>query len=269
MPSDRSDLRSRTLGAIRAAPIKGAQQLPSAKPMRPVPAPRNDDVDRAYWYDPGVEAPRMRGGYRPVDDQLYRIPTGEERSGADPQVPVWATGNLPPWNAPPFWGIPFSRDFELCVPTYEQEYTIGQITTGDMEMWVLKSVSYNLTSGLGQYELFEWKIYRSGAPRVTWEDMTIDPTTFDPSRRFVFAGDTAPLLVEERIDRARDARFTIKARGIVDLAGNSNHMPGDPIVPSANFRLTVNGWIAPLRENVDGGPRPTDLGLLGNLPGAF
>lgn len=234
--------------------------------VREVPTPRNDDVDLYYWRDPGVPTPPRRGGYRPVDNQLFRIPTAEEVDGDDAQIPFWATGNCPPWNCPPYWAIPFSETFEVCVPTYEQEYTIGQINTGDMEMSTLKSVSYEVTTGLGQYELFEFKSYRGGQLRATWEDMTVDPTTFDPSERYAFAGHNKPLLLEDRVDRARNMRFTVKARGIVNLAGTSIHSPGDPITPSANFKLVVHGWVAPLRHNVDGAPRPTDLGNMGFIP---
>ncbi len=86
MPSDDRLMRGAIRGAMR--PLENpARELPAARPMRPVPPPRNDDVDLYYWRGPGAEAPR-RGAYRPVDNQLFRIPTGTERSGDDPQVPL-------------------------------------------------------------------------------------------------------------------------------------------------------------------------------------
>lgn len=233
--------------------------------MRPADVDRrSDDVDLYWWRGPGVPEPEPRGGVKPVDDYLYRIPTAEEVDGDDPQMPLWLTGSCPPWNCPPFWSKPIHSNFEACVATYEDEVTIGRLPVGEMDMAIIRSISYHL-EGLQQYELFEIKLYRQGTPRVVVEDMLIDPTTVNPSQRYAFAGDVRPLPVRDLVDRGRTLRITAKIRGLVDLAGNSNKSPGDPIA-QCNVRVTVNGWTAPIRRNVDGGPRPVDLGNMGFVP---
>lgn len=237
-----------------------ARKLPQARPMTPAPVEQqNLDVDRAYWYTHAPVPPRQ-GRYEAEDDTLYRIPTQEEAPpGANPQNRAWVTGNLPVWNEPGYWSTPFEETYTVCVPTWEEEYQVGTLISPEMSITVIESVSYECISGLAQFDIFEWALYRPGKV-AQWEDMIIDPLTANPSLRHVFAGHVRPLPLIHRVDRGQTAWFTVKARGIVDLAGLSNHNPGDPLIPNANFRLNVQGWRTQLRRNVDGGPRPTDLG---------
>lgn len=237
------------------------QQLPQQKPMQPADVDRrSDDIDLMYWRG-SVPVPPRRGEWPEEDDQLLKIPTKQmEPVGEDSPQPIWVTGNLPGWNAPNFWAKPFEYTFTRCVPTWEEEYPIGIFTTPDMNMTIIRSVSYDVISGLDQFDLFEYKMYSSGHLKATWEDMTIDPASAAAAQRYVFSGDTIPLRLDWLVDRNKTCRFTIKARGLVDLAGASNHAPGDPINPNAHFRLNIQGYIATLRRDVDGGPRPDDLG---------
>lgn len=242
-----------------------AQQMPQQRPIRPADVDRrSDDIDRQYWR--GSSPTPVRKGFWPMeDDQLLKIPTKQmEPVGEDAPMPVWMTGSQPAWNEPNFWSKPFEYTFVRCVPTWEQEYNIGQFQSPEMGMTVIQSVSYEVISGLTQFDLFEFKMYSGGSNKATWEDMTIDPFVATPARRYVFSGDTIPLPLTWRVDRDKICRFTVKARGLVDLAGVSNHAPGDPINPNAHFRLNVQGYIATLRRNVDGAPRPDDLGLMEN-----
>lgn len=235
--------------------------------MAPAPVEiQNQDLDRAYWYSSTPVAPR-EGRYEHEDDVLYRIPTQQqEPAGAEPQNHAFVTANLPVWNHPNFWTEPFEQSFTLCVPTWEEEYDLGTIFPPPaLAMLSIQSVSYECTSGLNQFDVFEFAYYRGGKLAV-FEDMIIDPVTANPSERHVFAGHVRPLGLIHRVDRDKNAKFTVRARGIVDLAGNSNHLPGDPLIPNANFRINVQGWIASFRRNVDGAPRPTDLGNMEHLP---
>jgi len=220
---------------------------------------RDDDIDRQYWRGWVPEAPRQ-GHYQAEDDQLLMIPTNQmEENGANPQNHAWAVGTCPMWNCPNFWADPFEYRFERCVPTWEQEYLMGTIVAPEMSMVVVKSVSYEVISGLGQYDLFEFSM-KDPILKDQWEDMIIDIGVPASDGKYVFASDVKPLPLEYHLDRNNRLSFFVKARGIVDLAGNSNHFPGEILNPNANFRLSVQGWLAPLRKNVDGAPRPTDLG---------
>ena len=262
-PPGPGDLSSN--GLIRRVKLAASQKLPQQQPIQPADVDRrSDDIDLKYWR--GSSPTPVRKGYWPEeDDQLLIIPTQEdEPRGKDAPFPVWAVGSLPSWNEPNYWAKPFEYTFERCVPTWEQEYTIGQFQSPEMGMTVIQSVSYEVFAGLGQFDLFEFKMYSGGSNKATWEDMTIDPAVASPTHRYVFSGHAIPLPLSWRVDRDKICRFTVKARGLVDLAGASNHAPGDPINPNAHFRLNVQGYIAPLRRNVDGAPRPDDLGLLEN-----
>lgn len=254
-----------TSDLIRRVAAITQQPLQQAQPMRPVPPSNDRDVDLYYWRG-SVAVPEARGGYKPVDDQLFKVPTQTEASGDDAQLPLWATGNCPPWNCPPFWAQSFCERYEACIPTWEQEYTMGILRVPENVMYVIKSISYEVTSGLAQYDLFEISTYISQSKRASIEDMIIDPIAANPSERYAFSGFREPLPLQDRVDRNKWLRVTFRARGLVNLAGGSNHFPGEPINPNAHAKVLVEGWIAPLRRNVDGGPRPTDLGNMGHIP---
>ena len=237
-----------------------AQRLPPAVPVRAAPvATRHDDVDLKYWRGWVPEVPR-KGHYYAEDDQLLMIPTNQmEPRGANPQNHAWAVGTPPMWNHPNHWAEPFDELFTVCVPTWEQDYLIGSITAPDMAMVVVESVSYEVISGLGVKDLFEFSL-KDPALKAQWEDMIIDNGVAATDGKYVFASDVLPLPLEYHLDRTRRANFFVKARGIVDINGNSNHVPGEILNPNANFRLSVQGYFAPLRRNVDSAPRPMDLG---------
>lgn len=237
-----------------------AGQLPAAQPMVPADVDRrSEDVDRQYWRGSVPDIPR-RGHYHAEDDQLLMIPTNQlEEKGAEPQNRAWAVGSCPPWNCPSNWAEPFEYRFERCVPTWEEDYYMGSILAPDMAMMIIKSVSYEVISGLGQYDLFEFSM-KDPALQAQWEDMIIDIGVAATHGKYVFSSDVLPLPLEYHLDRAKRANFFVKARGVVTLAGASNHFPGELIDPNAHFRLSVQGWLAPIRKNVDGAPRPVDLG---------
>lgn len=242
------------------------RQLPQAQPMRRADqAFQNRDLHNSMWTSPGVSPPKVDHAV-PLDDQLFKIPTQQmEEVGEDPQNHLFVTGSPPMWTEPPYWSHPLEERFTACVPTWEEEYTMGTLKIPEDKMAIIQDVSYHVTSGLAQFDLFEFVMY-DGARRAVWEDMIIDPLVAAPARRYVFGGDTIPLPLTERVDSNRTLRFTVKARGIVTLAGVSNHNPGDPLIPNANFRLLVYGYYAPLRHNVDGAPRQSDMGNMEFIP---
>jgi hypothetical protein len=255
-----SDLVRKVRIAAKQSPI------PLAKPMRPAEMdPDGYDIDLMWWRGDVPEA-ESRGFFAEEDDQLFTIPTAEMVPHSyRPQLPVWLTGNCPPWNCPSFWAKPYDSTFTLCcVPTWEQDYFVGAIEAEQTEMFILKSISYEVLTGLAQYDVFEVSMLSSLQRKAQIEDMIIDPTAADPARRYAFSGDTHPLPIAWRVDRDHRLVFQVRARGLVGLDGVSNHAPGDPLIPNMDFRLSVQGWRAPLRRTVDGGPRPTDLGPMEN-----
>lgn len=235
--------------------------------MRPADVSyQNFDIDRAWWYG-WSPTPERQGAYTPEDNQLFITPTNEpEPDGVEPYWPFWVAGNCPPWNCPTFWGYPFDLDYEICLNEYEVETYIGSIQVPAMAMQVIRGLSYEVLTGLSQYEIFEITLRRGKETRVVVEDMIIDPTAAAPAERYVFAGDTRPLDIRDFADRERTYEIYVKARGIVDWDGVSVHAPGDPLIPSAHIRISLMGWVSPIRQNVDGGPRPADLGDMLFIP---
>lgn len=252
---------------VRKVQIAAQQQrLPQARPMRPAALdPSGYDIDKMWWRG-HVPEPERRGYYAHEDDQLFPTATNEmEPQGHRPQLPVWLTGNCPPWNCPSYWTKPLDLSFPVCcVPTYEDDYFVGSLEAEQMEMLVINSISYEVVTGLSQYEVFEVTMLSSLRRKMQIEDMIIDPTAADPARRYAFAGDVLPLPMWWKVDRNDRVVFNVKARGLVGLDGVSSQNPGDPLIPNMDFRLSVQGWRVPLRRDVDGGPRPIDLGPMEN-----
>jgi hypothetical protein len=236
-------------------------------PIQAHPVPRENrsvDLDKGYWR--GYSVPVRQGAYAREDDQLFKIPSNEPGPGGERRNPrVFVMGNTPPWTTPPFWSRPFENSYVVCVPTYEQDYLAGTYNNVNMEMMIIQGISYHCISGLGQYEVFEIALYDGLTEKMRWEDTLMDPTTGDPSKRYVFAGDTKPLPAFLIVDRNHQLHIKVKARGFIDNNGVSVHGPGEPLVPNANFRINLHGWIAPMRDNLDGGPRPTDLGNMDHV----
>lgn len=261
MSQGRSDIPE---GVRKALENRIARRIPEARPMVQVEDPDNIDITRGYWFDPGVE-PERRGAWRPVDDYQAQMPTNElAPASVEPQTSVHVTGVKPPWNEPPYWSVPFEQILVSdCVPTYEEWYRVGSFTVPDMHVAMLEQMSFEVLTGLVQYELFEFSVRGSGTEVMRIEDMIIDPLVGDPNHRYVFASDVSPMPVRHFFDRGRVITVMVRVRGLVDLAGVSNRLPGDPILPNANFRVLMRGYYAPFRKDVDGGPRQQDLGNMG------
>jgi len=237
------------------------------KGMLPAPVEiQNRDLDLHMWHDrPQIQ--EVEQVDRPVDDYLYPIPTGQEEPySIPPQQPVWVVSTFPPWNLQPFWSKQFELAFDpCCTPTWEQEHLVGRITAPDMHMMVIQAISYEMITGLNQYDVFEFVGRESGTEFLRVEDMMIDPLIATPARRHVFAGDDREMNIFYWLDRNKSAAFYVRPRGLVAMNGVSNHLPGDPLIPNAHFRLSIRGYYAPIREDLDGGPRTVDLGELNDM----
>lgn len=260
MTRDPDALVNRLLGDLRTVPAQRPARVVPFRPMEPVPAHSQQDVSRAYWYGWSDVVPVPED--RTTNDRLYITKTAEQLPpSAEPDQPAWAVTTYPMWNRMPFWGKPFEFNFEACIPTWEQDYVIGRMPVGQMEMAIIRGMSYHVPNGLAQYDVFEIALFRNSELRIRIEDMIIDPTTGDPSHRYVFAADARqPMPIWDHVDRNQTLVITAKARGLVAFGGTSNHSPGDPLTPNASIRVSIIGYMAPLRKDVDGGPRPTDQG---------
>jgi len=221
-------------------------------------------LDRGYWS--GWSPVRQVATKPGIDRPINILPTGERvPDGADPQIPVWGNTNCPPWICPPFWSQPVDLTFDVCLPFYEQAEQVGCFTVPQDYVLVIRNISYEALNA-EIYDMFQLEFLVNGANRFTIEDMLIDNTSPNPAHRYALGGHTRPIQTFLPVDR----NHTLCVRGILkgqtDFNGNSAHQPGDPITTGdCTLRVILQGWLANLRENIDGSPRPTDLGNMGGL----
>jgi hypothetical protein len=222
--------------------------------------PRGVGMNAGY-FNGYVPSPVRRIMTMSVERPLVRTPTGErEPYSAAPQSPVWANTNCPPWVCPPFWSVPVDLEFPACVPQYELAVSLGCFTVPADRCLVIKYVSYEALNAV-QNDVFELQFTAEGRQLAKWEDILIDAAAPNPAQKYALAGHFRPMPTHMVIDRNQTLCVRGILRGPIDLAGVSPYFPGQPIVaPDCHMRVRMQGWLAPLREDLDGGPRPTDLG---------
>lgn len=215
----------------------------------------------------------MWGGYTGLD-RIQRRPTGpmldrpiiqtptaqREPESAAPQIPVWGNFNYPPWTQPPVWSVPFAKELEGCVPQYEISVLLGCFTVPQDRTLVIKEIGYEALNA-AQDDVFELEVTVDQSVRVRWEDINIDAAQANPAVRYGLFGHFRPMPTHILVDRNSTVCVRGTLRGPINLAGVSPFFPGQPITTgNCLMKAILYGWLAPLREDVDGGPRPTDLG---------
>jgi hypothetical protein len=220
-----------------------------------------DAVDRGYWQ--GWSPVRQVATKPAIDRPINILPTAErEPEGVDPQTPVWVNTNCPPWICPPFWAVPVELTYDTCLPFYEQATQVFCYTVPADYFLVIRNISYEVLNAV-IYDVFQFDFFVEGANRIRIEDMLIDPTSANPAHRYALAGHTRPMQTQLIVDRNQTLCVRAILRGPIDFNGVSPNAPGDPIITgNCIMRILLQGWLANLREDVDGGPRPTDLGDL-------
>lgn len=198
-----------------------------------------------------------------IERQLFITPTAErEPESAAPQKPVWGNFNYPPWTQPPFWSVPFAQAFEACVPQYEISVLLGCYVVPADRTLVIKEIGYEALNA-AQDDVFEIEVLVDQGVRLRIEDINIDAAQPNPAVRYGLYGHFRPLPTHILVDRNQTVCIRGTLRGPINLAGVSPYFPGQPIVTGdCSMKATAYGWLAPLREDIDGGPRPTDLGDL-------
>jgi hypothetical protein len=257
--------------------ILGTRQIPLH--LLPQPQPQNPDraggdasLTKAMWngYNPII--PRI-ASRSPIDRPINIIPTAErEPESEDPKTPVWLNTNCPPWVCPPMWSEPFDLQFARCMPFYEQAqllYVQGDSTRTALQVeqdrvLVIRRLSYEALNAV-QGDVFQFEFLVDGALRFTVEDIVVDATQPNPAHRYGLAGHTRQIPVHLVVDRFHTLAIRGTLRGPLTLAGVSPYFPGQPIVSTNCYmRVFLEGWLANLRDNLDGAPRPTDLGDAGD-----
>jgi hypothetical protein len=268
---------------IRTIPTQGSRILPAQvqqilagkriQPLVPVKQPvlvpsgrHGVKVDEGYWWGHVPPPDRHRNvvnNDRPINVTPLNTSIPDS-SGA--QIPIWANTNCPPWNCPPYWSHALDIPVDGCVPWYLVPTLLGTITVPHDYFYVIKSVSYEVL-GAVQGDAFRVHITANSMLATSFEDMVADAAQVNPALRYGLNGYTRPLPVNIIADRDTVIAVNAELQGPLNLAGVSPRFPGEPITTgNCLIRVVLNGWAAPLREQVDGGSRPTDLGNFGNLP---
>lgn len=229
---------------------------------------RTTSLTRAMWdgYNPIIPRVATRAQ---IERPLYQVPTMErEPESKPPPIPIWVNSNWPPWVNPPSWSVPVDLTYTRCIPFYEQAQLMhlngnaafpSFVVPQDYTL-VIKKISYEALNSV-QDDVFQFDFLIDGNPRMSIEDINIDAAQPNPAHQYGLAGHTRQMPVHLVVDRNHTLAIRAILRGPIDFAGNSPYFPGQPIVSTnCEMRVYLQGWMANLRENVDGAPRPTDLG---------
>lgn len=252
---------------IRQVTLAAARALHSTQNVPVQPFDDGRDVDRSMWSgysDGGVVRVRTRP---PIDRPIGILPTNQREPVSDaPNTPIWVNSNNPPWVTPPNWGAPVAMPFTACVPWYEVSTLLAPAFTVPQDyMLIIKEISYEALNA-ALFDTFTLQVLSNNQNLLQLEDMFIDNTTPNPAMQYANAGHFRPVPANCFIDRGGSLTIRGTLRGPIDINGVSPYFPGQPITSTdCMMKVVVYGYLANLRENADGGPRPTDLGDFANL----
>lgn len=247
--------------------MRDVQTLPivdlSPGAMAPMARVNNQDVDNGYWYGYAPEPERRKMGVN-IDPASYPVPVmAQLPRSTNPQSAIWFNSNCPPWVCPSYWSISVDQSFSGCVPWYEVDTLIGGVKVPGDHFYVIKQVSYEALNA-AQDDVFEWTVTVNNQVVARWEDIGVDVAQANPANKYGLSGHTRMLPLWFIADRSSTINVFARLRGAINLAGVSPKFPGQPILTgNCQMKIILQGWLSPLRENRDGGPRPTDLGDMG------
>ena len=252
---------------VRRVQLAAARALHSTQNVPSQPFNDGRDVDRSMWsgYSDGMII--RRPTKPPIDRPIYQVPVSQREPDSDPpNTPIWINSNNPPWVTPPNWGIPVAMPFTACVPWYEVSSLLAPAYTVPQDyMLIIKEISYEALNA-ALFDTFVLDILSNNQPLTQLEDMFIDNTTPNPAMQYANGGHIRPILTNMFVDRNGSMTIRGTLRGPIDINGVSPYFPGQPITSTdCQMKVIVYGYLANLRENADGGPRPTDLGDFANL----
>lgn len=258
-----------------ALPSIAAKLLADRQPIAPLPVrgPRlvptgrhGVKMDEGYFWGhvpPPVRRNNVVNNERPINTTPLNdtIP-----HSADPHIPIWVNANYPPWTNPTWWSVPLNLEFDGCIPWYLVPTFLTKFTVPHTYMAVIKGISYEALNA-DQNDVFTIRVWVGGELAAEFEDINADSTQSNPALRYGINGFTREMPVNIIADYDSEIVIEATLNGPLDLAGNSPYFPGQPITTGdCLVRVILNGWMANVREQVEGGSRPTDLGNLGNLP---
>ncbi len=235
--------------------------------MKRLPPQTSGGLNKQMWYGYGVP-PVVHRPWKPdIDRPINILPTMEREPDSDPpQFPIWINANCPPWVCPPFWSVTVDLPFAGCIPWYEVATLLDCFTVPQDRCLIIKNISYEALNAAVN-DVFEIEVLVNNQTQHKTEDIYVDGAAANPAQRYALAGHFRPMPVNILADRNATVCVRTTLRGPISYAGVSPYFPGQPIIsPDCQMKVMLQGWLANLREDLDGGPRPTDLGDFGMIP---
>lgn len=254
-------------GADRHIPAAVVRTLQAAQATTIPLGRRGVKVEEGYWMGPGADAVPVTMTVN-NDRPIIVVPLNESIPDSDelPLIPVCLNINYPPWNNPTYWSLPLCPKVEGCIPWYEVPTLLPVLTVPHGYFWVIKGISYIAYNGV-QDDVIDFVLTVNGSTAAHWEDAIADAAQANPANRYAMCGVTHEMPLNIIADRDTVISVQATLRGPLNFAGVDLNFPGQPIITgNCLVRVILSGWAVPMREQTEGGSRPTDLGDFGNLP---
>jgi hypothetical protein len=222
------------------------------KPLDPfVP----EDVDKAYWFfatPPTLD--RSVKNYLPAFHAIPQ-PTNMAPPPADQiDTQYHIDMRLPQYDNPNYWSLPFEPSACICCAWFNRPTLVYSFVVPDTFMLVLKGISYDIMTVFPFGTVFQVDIRRGGSLVATFEEIVVDPTNVDPSKRCAFSSHESPTPLFIIIDRGEQLTVEITVKGPYPFTKT--------LLESfcGTICIMLQGWLASIMDNRDGAMRPSDVG---------
>lgn len=223
-----------------------------------------DRSDKQMWNGPSPVLNRPRSEITPHSEHApllnsEKLPPKPEEMN---QYQLIVNSRRPQFVVPNFWSEPFHPSHTICVPFYETLYTAYTFKVPSDRLIVVNSISYQFDNSIADFEQFDIAVYRESEGLVTFRDMKV-PGSTDPAEQYAFAGHYRPIPVYCRFDHDQTIVIQVRVKGLYPFT----HTDLDPL--GGCFTIALNGWMASLMDNRDGGARPVDMGDFNDIALGF
>ncbi len=227
-----------------------------------------------WFYDVTRSDRQMWGGASDVTDRPRQeiVPWSEHAPllNSEQKMPandvveyqLIVNSRLPQFSVPNFWSEPFHPSDSVCTPYYETFYYPYRFRVPADRMVMINSVSYEFANAIADFEQFTVGILRENEVMAEWTDMKV-PGSTNPAEQYAFAGHYRPIPVYCRVDHDQTIVVRVKVKGAYPYT----HLDTD--VLGGCFTVCLNGWMASLMDNRDGGARPVDMGDFNDMALGF
>lgn len=215
----------------------------------------NEDIDKAYWFF--VTPPTLDRSVKNYLPAFHAIPqpTNMAPPGAEQiEGQIHVDMRLPQYNNPNFWAKPFDPYACICCTWFSRPVLVYSYQVPDTYMLILEGISYDIITDFTIGTIFQVDILRGGSVAASFEEIVIDPTNPDPSKRTAFASHEQPTPLFVIADRGETLSVQITMKGLFPFTKTVQD------TFCGTLCILLRGYLASLIDNRDGAPRPSDVG---------